>query len=58
MDVPEAALWSPETPHLYDLTVELVQAGEVTDFYHLKTGIRTIAVAGDRLAAERPAGGI
>ena len=49
IEVPEAARWSPETPNLYDLSVELVQAGEVIDSYHLKTGIRTIAVAGDSL---------
>jgi len=49
IDVPEAALWSPETPHLYDLSVELVHAGMVTDSHQLKTGLRTIAVEGDRL---------
>jgi beta-glucuronidase len=49
IDVPEVASWSPETPHLYDLSVELVQAGQVTDSHSLKTGIRTIAVEGDQL---------
>jgi beta-glucuronidase len=49
IDVPEPALWSPATPYLYDLTVELLQAGGVTDSYGMKIGIRTIAVEGDRL---------
>ncbi|MGB8212016.1 MAG: beta-glucuronidase [Anaerolineales bacterium] len=47
--VPEAALWSPASPYLYDLSVELVQGDVVTDSYALKIGIRTVAVAGDRL---------
>ncbi|MGD0876689.1 MAG: beta-glucuronidase [Anaerolineales bacterium] len=49
LDVPEPALWSPTSPHLYDLTVELLQAGGVTDSHRMKIGIRTIAVEGDRL---------
>ena len=49
MDVPEPALWSPGRPHLYDLTVELLQAGGVSDSHRMKIGIRTIAVEGDRL---------
>ncbi len=49
MEVPEAACWTPETPYLYDLSVELVQAGEVTDSHSLKTGIRTIKVEGEQL---------
>ena len=49
IDVPEAAFWSPAKPHLYDLSVELVQAGVVTDSFRLKTGLRTITVEGDRL---------
>ena len=49
IDVPDAALWSPASPHLYDLCVELTQAGIVIDSYCLKVGIRTIKVAGDQL---------
>ena len=49
IDVPEAALWSPSSPNLYDLSLELVQNGEVNDVYSLKTGIRTVMVDGDRL---------
>jgi beta-glucuronidase len=49
LTVPDAALWSPETPNLYDLRVELVRSGAPVDSYTLAIGIRTIAVAGDRL---------
>jgi beta-glucuronidase len=47
--VPNAALWSPEAPNLYGLTVELLNNGSVVDRYTLDIGIRTIAVVGDRL---------
>ena len=32
LSVPEVKLWSPENPNLYDLTMELLQDGEVVDF--------------------------
>jgi beta-glucuronidase len=47
--VPNAALWSPESPNLYQLSVELLRDGNVVDRYTLDIGIRTIAVDGDRL---------
>jgi beta-glucuronidase len=47
--VPGAALWSPGSPHLYDLTVEALRDGEPFDRYTLQVGIRTIAVDGDTL---------
>lgn len=49
LSVPEAALWSPTAPNLYDLTVELLQVDTVVDAYTLPVGIRTIAVVGDQL---------
>jgi beta-glucuronidase len=49
IDVSNAALWSPSYPNLYDLNVELVQAGEVVDSYALKIGIRTIQVNQNQL---------
>ncbi len=49
LTVPDAALWSPEAPNLYDLRVELLRQGAAVDSYSLKVGIRTIAVEGDRL---------
>ncbi len=47
--VPHAALWSPEAPNLYDLTVNLLNDGVIADQYILQIGIRTIAVDGERL---------
>ena len=47
--VPNAALWSPESPNLHDLTIELLRAGVVFDCYSLPIGIRTIRIDGDAL---------
>lgn len=49
LTVPDAALWSPGAPNLYDLRVELRRAGSVVDSYTLAVGIRTIAVDGEQL---------
>ncbi len=49
LTVPNAALWSPDTPNLYDLCVELLRDGVTVDSYTLTIGIRTIAVDGDQL---------
>lgn len=49
LTVPHPALWSPETPNLYDLTVELVGNAGVFDRYTLPVGIRTVEVSGDAL---------
>jgi len=47
--VEDAALWSPEAPNLYDLSLELLAGGAVVDRYDLPVGIRTITVEGDQL---------
>jgi beta-glucuronidase len=44
LQVPAAKLWSPEHPHLYELTVELLDHGEIIDSYSLNIGIRTIEI--------------
>jgi beta-glucuronidase len=49
LEVPNPALWTPETPNLYDLTVTLLENGKPFDIYTLKIGIRTIEVKGDQL---------
>jgi len=49
LNVPDAEVWSPESPNLYDLTVELAQGGATFDRYSLPVGIRTIGVEGDAL---------
>jgi beta-glucuronidase len=49
LTVPDAALWSPETPNLYDLRVDLLHNQQVIDCYTLPIGIRTVKVVGDQL---------
>jgi beta-glucuronidase len=49
LTVQQPQLWSPASPHLYDLTVELTRGGQVFDRYTLPIGIRTIEVEGDAL---------
>jgi beta-glucuronidase len=49
LSVPDAALWSPDTPRLYDLTVELMHNGVAYDRYSLPIGIREVKVEGDAL---------
>jgi len=49
LSVANAALWSPDAPNLYLLTVELLRGDAVVDRYTLEIGIRTIKVEGDRL---------
>jgi beta-glucuronidase len=49
LTVPEAIFWSPATPHLYDLDIELSRGGDAYDAYTLPIGIRTVAVEGDQL---------
>ena len=49
LEVPEAALWQPGSPHRYDLTVELLEGSTPRDRYTLPIGIRTVAIAGDQL---------
>jgi beta-glucuronidase len=43
ISIPNVRLWSPEDPHLYEVSVNLGE-GKVVDRYTLKSGIRTIAV--------------
>ena len=40
-------LWSPDSPYLYALTVELVQDGSVIDRQELRTGVRSYRFAAD-----------
>ena len=41
-EIPNPKLWSPDTPHLYTLRVELKRDGEVIDSYDTRFGIRTL----------------
>jgi hypothetical protein len=47
--VDSPALWSPDTPVLYDVSVELTRNGTVVDAVHRKTGFRSIAARGGEL---------
>ncbi|MCB9134433.1 MAG: beta-glucuronidase [Anaerolineales bacterium] len=48
LNVSQAALWSPATPNLYDLRIELIQNDTVMDAYTIKTGLRTICMEGNQ----------
>lgn len=49
LTVPDATLWSPENPHLYDLSVTLRRGDVPLDEYTLAVGVRTIHVQGNNL---------
>jgi beta-glucuronidase len=49
LHVPSARFWSPDDPHLYQLTVTLVDGENTVDRCTLDVGIRTVAVQGDKL---------
>jgi len=49
IDVKNPRLWSPKSPNLYNLTVELYNENVIFDSYTLKIGIRTIEVNGSQL---------
>lgn len=40
-------LWSPDAPYLYNLSVELLQKGQVLDQQSIKTGVKTFHFAKD-----------
>ncbi len=43
IDVTSPRLWSPDSPHLYDLKFEWTDPGEPSDVVHTYFGLRTIA---------------
>ena len=47
--VPNANLWHPDTPHLYQLTVEQWDGERQNDSYALEVGIRELTVDGSQL---------
>lgn len=46
LSVPQPKLWSPQTPHLYDLDVDILVDGRVTDHRRERIGIRRIEFVG------------
>ena len=49
MPIPDARLWSPETPHLYDLTLTLHRNGQPLDRVQSYFGVRKISTADGRV---------
>jgi beta-glucuronidase len=49
LEIPKVKKWSPKSPYLYDLTVELLDGKNTIDTYNLAVGVRTIAVDGNQL---------
>ena len=47
LSVPDAKLWSPDSPHLYDLRVELLSGGKSVDAVASYFGMRKIAIGKD-----------
>jgi hypothetical protein len=52
--VPNPKLWSPDSPHLYDLRVSLKSSGKVVDSVTSYFGMRKIALAKDENGIARP----
>ncbi len=46
--VPNARLWSPESPYLYDMEVRLIRQGVVADLLKSYVGMRKISVRKDK----------
>jgi len=44
LSIPDPRLWSPESPHLYDLEVQLLEEGQVVDRVTSYFGMRKIAL--------------
>jgi len=51
--IPNAKLWSPDSPHLYDLVVELSEGGKAIDSVSSYFGMRKIVVQKDEQGRNR-----
>ncbi len=49
LSVPRPDLWSPDSPHLYLLTISLLKNSKVIDQYHSEIGIRTVEVTENQI---------
>jgi beta-glucuronidase len=49
LSIPNAKLWTPGSPNLYRLQVELIKEHQILDQAQLQVGIRTIKVQGGKL---------
>ena len=48
LSIPKCRFWSPESPYLYTLRIEVLLRGEVIDEYPLPVGVRTVKVSGGK----------
>ncbi len=48
LSIPRCSFWSPESPYLYTLRVEVLSGGEVVDQYPVPVGVRTVEVRGNK----------
>ena len=53
LSIKDAKLWSPNTPHLYDLNISLVQDGKVVDSVKSYAAMRKFSVERDALGHKR-----
>ncbi len=53
LDIPEPRLWSPDSPHLYDLRVSLKSGGKTVDEVTSYFGMRKIALGKDENGVTR-----
>ena len=53
LDIPAAKLWSPDSPHLYDLRVSLKAGGQTVDEVASYFGMRKIALGKDEKGVTR-----
>ena len=53
LDIPEPKPWSPDSPFLYDLTIQLVRSGETVDAVNSYFGMRSFTVGHDSLGLKR-----
>ena len=51
--IPNARLWSPDSPHLYDLTVTVIKNGKTVDSVESYFGMRKISLQKDRTGINR-----
>jgi len=49
VEVPDAKLWTPDTPHLYRARMSLVQGDTILDAMETRFGFREIAIEGVRI---------
>lgn len=51
--IPKPKLWSPDNPHLYDVSVKLLRSGEIIDEVSSYFGMRKIEVKDDKNGIKR-----